>query len=230
MKFKSQIFAQVSGSTGGLTFGHNQGGLYTRTRSIPTNPNTPQQQVVRNILGSISQTWSNSLTNEQRESWTNYARNNPVRDKLGEPLVLTGQQMFLRANSIRRRLNLPSINDGPTQQGLAALSAPTVTPDAGLTTLQATFDNTDPWANESGGGLLITISRQKGPAINFFRGPFLAAGLVLGDPMTPPASPVSFTAQVPETYLSGNKVFSKSVAVRADGRISAHTLDVGVAV
>ncbi|KKM06452.1 hypothetical protein LCGC14_1743870, partial [marine sediment metagenome] len=48
MLFKSGLITQGSGSIGGLTASHNRGGMYFRARTIPTNPATSFQTVVRN--------------------------------------------------------------------------------------------------------------------------------------------------------------------------------------
>ncbi len=229
MKFKSHIFAQVSGSIAGTTFAHNQGGLYARARTIPVNPSTPQQTVVRNIMRDLSQEWSQTLNEASRQSWANYADNNPRVDTLGNQLSLSGQQMFIRCNSVRRRANLSAVQAGPTAQGLAPLTDVTIQPNANLTTITATFNTTDQWANEDQGAMIIFISKQITPARNFFKGPFLAAGLVFGNSTTPPTSPLIFSNQVPEVYLAGNKVFARTVAVLTDGRISSTLYTLGIA-
>ena len=52
MLFRGTHLTDASGSLSGVTYSHNRGGAYTRNRSIPVNPNTVQQQAVRNAFSS----------------------------------------------------------------------------------------------------------------------------------------------------------------------------------
>lgn len=130
MKFKSPVYTQVSGSIGGLTYAHNQGGMYTRGRSIPVNPNTFRQTNVRATVSQLSQAWSGALTDVQREQWTVYAAGTPVTNKLGDSIILSGQQMYIRCNTARMQVTrrtqafatpivLPRVDDAPAFPGNA---------------------------------------------------------------------------------------------------------------
>ncbi len=220
MLFKSQVLTQASGSVGGLTFSHNRSGMYTRGRSIPTNPSTNLQSAVRNIFANLAQAWSSVLTQFQREAWTLWAVNNPVVNKLGDPLTLTGQQMYIRNNTVRVQAGLTRIDPGPIIQGAPSLTPPVLLPVSAPTAITASFDNTDTWANETGGALIVFTSQQKGVAINFHNGPFRIASTVLGDPTTPPTSPTVVADPFFEIFLLANVLFGRFIAVSADGRIS----------
>lgn len=97
MLFKSPIFSQASGSIGGTTFSRNRGGMYTRNRAIPTNPNTANQQAVRGYLGTAANAWTSILNEGQREGWRTYGNETPVINRLGDETRLTGQQQFVRS-------------------------------------------------------------------------------------------------------------------------------------
>jgi len=96
MKFLSHIVTAVSGSIGGTTYAHNQGGMYMRARATPTNPNTARQQTVRAALAAMVTEWSTVLTAAERAAWDTYAANVPVTNPLGQSINLSGQQMYLR--------------------------------------------------------------------------------------------------------------------------------------
>lgn len=96
MKFTSPVYSAVSGSTAGITYSRNKGGMYTRARAVPTNPNTARQQLTRSYMGAAVQLWSEDLTENMRNSWRNYAANTPVLDKLGQMKHLSGQQMWVK--------------------------------------------------------------------------------------------------------------------------------------
>jgi len=113
MKFKSQVFTAVSGSVGGLTYSHNKYGMYTRGRAVPVNPNSTRQAAIRAAFSSMVDYWHLTLTGPERAAWDVYAANTPVTDSLGQTQYLTGQSMFLRANTIRQWLALTIIDAAP---------------------------------------------------------------------------------------------------------------------
>lgn len=109
MLIKSALLTQASGSIGGMTASRNRGGMYMRARAIPTNPNSERQQQVRSVFGSLIQSWEGDLSDEQRESWNDYAQGFPVTNRVGDAITLSGQQMYVRINAIRRRLAVSTL-------------------------------------------------------------------------------------------------------------------------
>ena len=90
--------AALSGSVGGTVASHNKGGQYFRVRAIPTNPSTVVQQLVRNILGTLSSGWG-ALTTANRTAWEEFSKQNPVINALGNSILLSGQNQYIRLNS-----------------------------------------------------------------------------------------------------------------------------------
>ena len=218
MKFKSQIFTAVSGSVGGLTFAKNKGGLYTRARAIPTNPNTPAQVAARDALSTLVDAWTNILAESQRDAWRTYAANTPVVDVFGDPKLLTGQQMYLRSNQPRVRAGVPRVDPGPTIFNLGTFTTISIAISAAAPNdIIVTFTTGDAWANVDGGFLFIGASRQQNQSISFFKGPFRQAGTIFGDPV-PPTSPKTIVSDFP--YALANKAFVTARAGQADGRLS----------
>ena len=109
--------AGMSGKLGGNVFARNKGGAYSRNWVKPTNPSTPAQQNQRNTLALKSAAWR-LLTDEQRNSWKSWADDNPVLDRLGASIVLTGAQGYTKIN-----INRDNAGDGATQS--TTPSAPT---------------------------------------------------------------------------------------------------------
>lgn len=212
------IVVAASGSVGGQTFSRNRYGPYVRTKAMPVNPNTAFQQAVRTIMAGLMTAWRDTLTDEQRAAWTTYAENTPVPGKFGESTILTGNAMYARCNVPRLQAGLARVDPGPTTFGVDSFTAPVPTADASDDEVSVAYTNTDDWAGEVGGALLIYLSRPKGPGINFFKGPYQYAGKVAGAAL-PPTSPEVITA--PFALAEGQKVFMKVVSVRADGRISS---------
>src|SRR5438093_2554118 len=105
-----------SGSQGSRTFSHNKGGAYTRNRRIPVNPTTVAQGEVRNQLAASSANWAN-LTDAQRSAWAAYAATNPVIDRLGSSITISGQSMYVALNVRLQQMGQAVITDPPIDTG-----------------------------------------------------------------------------------------------------------------
>lgn len=118
------IAGQISGSVGGITFGHNRGGAYIRNRSLTVKHTTSYAMNAKQRFEAASSAWAN-LTDAQRLAWDSYAANYPITDAFGEKRILTGHQSFVGINSRRNiggdaQLDLPPAADSPN--GLTSLS------------------------------------------------------------------------------------------------------------
>lgn len=218
MIFTSPIITVGSGSVAGLTFSHNAGGNYIRSRTIPTDPNSPQQQEIRGIVGNLAGLWNSTLTNTQRTEWITYAANVPLLNTLGQSRNVSGIAMYIRSNTARLQASLTRIDDGPAVFTLGDFTNPSFEYDATANEVDVTFDNTDAWANEDGAAMLVYASRPQNDTIEFHKGPYRFAGLIAGNATTAPTSPAAITA--PFAASAGQRVFERIVVVRADGRVS----------
>jgi len=121
----------MSGKLGGNVFARNKGGAYTRNWVRPTNPSTVAQQNQRNLLALKSAAWRN-LTDSQRDSWKTWAADNPVLDRLGASIVLSGAQAYTKIN-----INRDNASDAATQStvpGAPAYTAAIFDTTSSLTT------------------------------------------------------------------------------------------------
>lgn len=228
MKIKSALITQWSGSVGGLVGAHNQGGLYIRARTIPTNPSTLPQETVRNAMLTLASRWQTVLTAAQRAAWTTYANNVKIIDRLGEARTIVPIAMYQRSNVVRIQTGLSIVDDGPTVFSLPTFTPPTmVVTAADPATAAVTFTAADEWANETGGAMIVYLSREQSPSKVFFKGPYRYAGSILGDPTTPPTSPATITSKFAAT--ADNQVFAQIRVARADGRLSSTFRLVGTA-
>lgn len=220
MLIKSGIMTSGSGSLGGITASHNSGGLYLRARTIPTDPNSIYQQAVRGHMSSLTSIWGNTLTAVQRTAWETYAANVPVVNPLGDQIHISGLNHFVRSNVPRLQASLARVSDAPTTFNLGDFTTPIgFSFDSASTELDVVFENTDDWANEDDAAMLVRNSRQQGPTINFFKGPYRYTSKIEGDSVTPPTSPAALTS--PFACAAGNVSFAIAVVSRADGRLSA---------
>lgn len=221
MKFLPLLGTDLSGSLGGITASHNRGGMYFRNRSIPVNPNSPRQIIVRNALSELVTAWNNILTAAQRSDWEDYAANVPVTDVLGQSRFLSGQQWYLKANSPRTGAGEARIDDAPvtfTEATLSIGSIGTIVPGAAdVGTVEINFTNTDEWAIADGGFLFAQLGIPQNGSINFFKGPFRFAGSEAGA-IVPPATPLILVS--PFGISSNQKIFARARSSNADARLS----------
>ena len=218
MLVRYSVLADASGSFGGLVASHGRSGQYIRARVRPTNPSSPAQVAVRTIFANLSSAWA-MLTNAQRDAWVTYATNVPATNALGDPLILTGHQMYIRSNAARVQAGLARVDDGPTVFAGDSYTSLNFIPNSGTQLIETNFDNTDPWANEVGGALLAYTSRQVSVTRRYFNGPYRFAGVVLGA-VSPPEPSTEGLLQTPFALNLGNFVFARLFTVRADGRLS----------
>lgn len=132
------LAAATSGSIGGTVFSHNKGGAYVRNRSIPTNPDTASQQNVRAILSAQSQSWSDR-TAAERAAWEQWASQNPITNALGDSILMSGHQSYIKLRSrlaldFQTLIDVPPIVNAPT-----ALETITQDGDIGLGDVDLAF-------------------------------------------------------------------------------------------
>jgi hypothetical protein len=218
MKFKGTLLSEASGSIAGLTFSHNRFGQYIRARAVPVNSSSIYQQLIRSVMLSLASRWSDTLTDLQREAWETYAANVQRPDALGEPRTLTGLNWYVALNVPRIQAGGTHVDSAPTVYTMAVLTLPTIVSATSATgILSIGFENSDGWAGEIGGKLLVYSSPPQNPAVSFYKGPFRYAGAIAGA-VVPPTSPLPITAAFP--FAVGNRVWCQFRAIRLSGRIS----------
>jgi hypothetical protein len=224
VKFKSQLVTQVSGSIGGLTGSHNAAGMYFRARAVPVNPSSVLQNARRNQTNALAALWSTTLTEVQREQWRSYAANTPLISNMGEPQYVSGFAHFARSIYARDLaagcLASPStVVDAPGVNLLATGTPPTAAaPAPGDYEISVAFTNTDDWATEVGGAMLVFAGRPQNIGRNFFKGGYQFLGCVAGAAEAP-ISPEAL--DYPWDGDDGQKVFGYVRFLRADLRLSS---------
>ncbi len=157
--------AAISGSIGGTVYSRNRGGAYIRNRAIPVDPNTTAQQNARAILSNQSQAWQ-GLTDSQRAAWSNWAKQNPVTNTLGNSILLSGHQAYVQLNARldlddQTQISLPPIVAAPT-----ALDSLVIDGDEGAGDVDATFTATPLGANVK---LWLTAAVVNSAGISYVR-------------------------------------------------------------
>lgn len=234
MLFKSQVLTQASGSVGGLTYSHNRFGMYTRARTVPVNPNSTRQQVMRMYMDSAVTYWTETLTEPERESWRVYAANVPIVNKLGDTVNLTGQQMFIRSGVpwLLAGKDLADIATGPAvfdtgDPGTLSLTIITAATNVAIVTVSGA----PAWAALDDAVLLGFSGNPQNPSVSFYKSPFRFIGAVPGDSGTPVVTAQFDTdnCDPPIDYSAGQKGFIRVRALYPDGRLTQAFIFDGIA-
>lgn len=159
------LVGQASGRLGGLVASHNRSGMYLRNGTIPVNPNTSFQQAQRAHLAAASTAWQ-GLTDAQRRAWEEWARTNPVVNRLGQPIDLQGNAAYVQIGSqlLRSGNSLPTVP--PVQAQPDALLTFTATFDIGSGTTEVAFTPTPLGADDS---LWLQAAVVDSQGINYVR-------------------------------------------------------------
>jgi len=218
IKFGGGI-ADMRGSIAGTTFARNRFGAYARNRTKPVNPNSSRQVTARNNLSSVVQAWYDVLTAVQRANWATYAAAVPWINALGESQYLTGFNMFVRSNLAVVGAGLTRIDAAPSTLSMPN-SDPTfaVVATADDQKLAITFNNSEEWANESGGHLLVYGGQAQKSTRNFYGKTFRYADKIAGSSTTPPTTGTLIST--PFGIAADQKVWVTARILRADGRLS----------
>jgi hypothetical protein len=174
---------------------------------------------VRSFLSVLVARWTSVLTEAQREGWRTWAANTPYTDALGQTYHMTGQNAYIKANALQLLIGQAIIDTAPSVFAGAALTTPTViSATASTEVLSIGYTNTDQWAAEEFGALVVFTGRPQNASRQFFKGPYRFAGFIAGDSPAP-VSPDPITAAFP--FDADQRVPVRFRAITADGRISA---------
>lgn len=230
MKYKSGILSQASGSVAGLTFSHNAGGAYIRARSIPTNPNSTEQQKYRSITGTLSNVWQ-GLTAAQRADWQSYADAILLVDRLGESRKITALNHFIRSLTWRKvyvggadcNYVAPTDMDIGATPLLESLTA--VVSLLGVCSIGGGFNCSDaPAVAVDGNVVPFWTSPPLSPGVMYYKGPWNYIGwTAMGNAAAQPVT-IAKTASGTFDIAGGQAVFLKCHADREDNRRSADTI------
>jgi len=229
MRFNSDLCTAVGGRIGDMVGMMNKSGMCLRKWVQPANPNTSAQQGVRSTLTALAAAWAGTLTQDQRDAWNAYAATLSFTSKLGTPYTISGYDVYVMCNGARQVAGLSRIDDGPATAGFDTFTPVTPTFTVASHDISIAYTNTDGWAGEVGGGLIVRrckLGFSKG--VTFYEGPFIYADKELGA-VTPPTSPLVITLAA-GAILSAHQYAIAVRSVRADGRISRESIFRGVSV
>jgi len=122
------MVGELSKKAGNTVASHNRNGPYFRTRTVPTNPRTTLQTIIRDRVSTNSAAWR-ALTAAQRAGFTALGTGMTRIDSLGRTYNLTGEQAYQSINLNRFLLGSAALSTAPTLDTPAALLSitPTIT-------------------------------------------------------------------------------------------------------
>lgn len=210
---RSSLISSISGSIGGTTFARNRGGAYSRNRTVPINPNSASQTRARSSLATMSSGWSTDLTAGEREVWSDYAETQTVLNRLGEAITLTGQQAYVRSNTLLLLASSALVTAPPT------ITPPEIAVGAGSEAAYGVEDDE----------LLLSLSLNVTGILLGFTSPAQAAGAssfkvpyrFFGTTVLAVDNAVSITRQEPgRAYAATARFATRFILVTTDGAVS----------
>ena len=209
----------ISGSIGGNVFSHSRFGQYMRLRSIPVNPQSQRQNKVRAAIASLASSWSNVLTQLQRDAWELYAANISRTNAVGGAIKLTGFNHYVRSNSVLLQSDLTEVDDGPTTLTLPGADPLFVcTVDEAAQEISVVFDPALAWNQIDDGHMIVQMSQPKSAGTSFVGGPFRLAGTLDGATAVPLTSPQVIAT--PFAVTEGQVVACRARIIEPGGRLS----------
>jgi len=125
------ITGPLVGSIGSHCFSKNKYGYHVKTKPIPTNPNSPEQAIIRTYMQEIVSYWKTTTTAAEAEAY-NHAGGLHARSKYGQSFSLSGFNLFCGVNVLRKMsgqaiLTTPEIFDGAPPVIMPAITDEAVT-------------------------------------------------------------------------------------------------------
>lgn len=141
------IVGQISGRIGGDVYSHNRYGSYIRNGTIPVTSTTEAAIAAKARMTEATQTWQ-ALTANQRRDWTGYAAANPVVNRVGQSIQLTGHVAYVGINARMLAMGEAKLTAPPVGPPPLPLLTMSLTADIGLGTTEVTFTATPLAATE----------------------------------------------------------------------------------
>src|SRR3990170_23867 len=116
------LIVDMRNKLGGHVLSKNKGGSFIRRKVSPAQPRTAAQRVVRALITQFSRAWAGVLDDGERAAWSAFAAGHPVTDQFGQTVQLTGEQMYVRLNTVILFHGGTAIDSPPANLSVAAIT------------------------------------------------------------------------------------------------------------
>lgn len=218
VKFGGGI-VKMSGSLAGNTFAKNRSGDYVRSWKNPTNPRSTRQEAIRAIVSFLAEYWHTELTVAQRAAWKVYADAVAMKNKLGDSILHTGFNHFIRTNAAILTMPETQIDTSPTILSLPEKDTELACSAEAIAAQTFTFScATAGWAanGDQKLGILLYQGLPQLASRNFFAGPWRYMDYI--DAIEGALGTGDYAAAFP--FAEGQKIFFKARLITVSGRLS----------
>ena len=138
MKIKwGALVVDGRGKLGGHVAAQNRGGSYLRTKVTPSNPQSTFQTEVRNLFGTISQSWS-GLNADQRAAWNNAVEEWKRTNIFGDLKIPSGKALYQRLNTQAQVAGYSALTLPPAKESIPNSNVTAATIDISNTEINPT--------------------------------------------------------------------------------------------
>lgn len=119
----ANFIVDARGKIAGTVYSHGKAGSYAKQSFVPSNPSTTRQINRRAQVRSMQSKWK-ELTQAQRDLWNKMSFDYPVQNRVGDTVVLSGHQLFIKLNLNLRSIPglITMINTPPTKRRFSTAS------------------------------------------------------------------------------------------------------------
>jgi len=121
----SDFISGITGSVGGTTYAKNRYGWYRKNKPIPTNPNSPLQQAIRNYMTEAVANWKDALVVTDSAAW-DHAASLHERTKMGQKFNLSGFNLYVGHYILCQKCGETPITIPTVFNGASEIPAPVI--------------------------------------------------------------------------------------------------------
>lgn len=156
------IVSEIRNKIAATVYSKNASGAIIRNRVTPINRRSTGQTQQRQTLASLASGWR-GLTQAQRDGWNAASANFPQTDSLGQTVILTGEQLYVRCNANLTLIGQSLITAAPIPTSFDPLTATIASLTAAAFTVGYTPDPVP-----TGFSLVIRATRPVSAGKQFF--------------------------------------------------------------
>lgn len=117
------LMGTLSGKIAGNVYSRNNAGAYVRGWVRPVQPQSERQTQQTERISGLARSWGGDLTEDQRAAWATLAQLYTYPNRLGDPIKLNPNTLFVKVNAIRIVCGDTPLLDPPTDLSVAALES-----------------------------------------------------------------------------------------------------------